>query len=368
MRTTTTRGARYPRGAAPPVLVEVRRGEIVESRHRGHVVQVTTDGRIERVIGDPGVLVSLRSAGKPLALVALLESGAAEQLRLSDEELAVMAGSHTGEDAHVRTLQGVLRRSGLSQSLLALGAEGMPLDRLTAARLAREGEAPGAIRHMCSGYHVASILLARHAGWSLADYWRPDHPAQLAVRDVIARIFAMRPSALRTSVDACGLLTYAFPLADIARAFALLADPATADLARRSLVPSLTRIRDAMVAAPDMVGGTRDSSDTQLMRCRPGLLISKTGAEALRGLSLLPGVRGPGSTAAGMAVKIEDGDGHGRANRAASVEALGQLGVLTDAALERLADLHRPASRDPRGIEVGQTVPDFELAPFSELV
>lgn len=362
------RAARYPRSAAPPVLVEVRRGTSVESRHRGHVVQVNTDGRIERGVGDPDVLVNLRSAVKPLALVALLESGAADTLRLSDQELAVMAASHSGEDAHVRTLQGVLRRAGLSQTLLALATDAIPLDRLTAARLARDGEAPGQIRHMCSGFHVASLLLARHAGWTLADYWRPDHPTQVAVRQVIGRIFGKNSSTLATSVDACGLLTYSFPLADIARAYALLAEPSSADLARRPLVPFLTRIRDAMVAAPEMVGGTRDSTDTSLMRARPGLLLSKGGAEGLRGIGFLPGARGAGSLAAGVAVKIEDGDVSGRANRAVSVEALGQLGVFDSGALERLSDMHRPPARDPRGVEVGQTLTVFELAPISELV
>jgi len=362
------RPARYPRSVAPPVLVEVRRGSAVESRHRGHVVQVSTDGRIERGAGDPDVMVNLRSAVKPLALVALLESGAADPLRLSDQELAVMAASHTGEDAHVRTLHGVLRRAGLSQTLLALAGDTAPLDRLTAARLARDGEAPGQIRHMCSGFHVASLLLARHAGWTLADYWRPDHPTQVVVRQVIGRIFGRNSATLATSVDACGMLTYSFPLAEIARAYALLAEPSSTDVARRALVPHLTRIRDAMVAAPEMVGGTRDSADTSLMRARPGLLLSKGGAEGLRGIGLLPGARGGGSVAAGVAVKIEDGDVSGRANRAVSIEALGQLGVYDGGALERLSDMHRPPARDPRGVEVGQTVTVFELAPISELV
>ena len=67
--------ARYPRDVAPPVLVEVRRGAIVESRHRGHIVQVDATGQVERGIGDPDVLVNLRSAVKPFALVALVEVG-----------------------------------------------------------------------------------------------------------------------------------------------------------------------------------------------------------------------------------------------------------------------------------------------------
>jgi L-asparaginase II len=369
-RTATRAGrssTRYPRSAAAPILVEIRRGAIIESRQRGHVVQVSATGTVERGIGDPEVEVPLRSAVKPFALLALLEAGAAEPLRLSDQELAVMAASHSGEDIHVRTLQGVLRRAGLSQSLLALTGDEAPLDKLTAARLARDGEAPGAIRHMCSGFHVASLLLARHGGWTLADYWRPEHPAQLAVRDAVARVFGANPQTLRTAVDACGLLTYAFPLADVARAFALLADPNSARPPLATLSPALGRVRDAMIAAPEMVGGSRDSTDTRLMRVRPGMLVSKGAAESLRGVGLLPGARGPGTPAAGLAIKIEDGDASGRANRAVSVEALAQLRALGLPELERLADLHRPPARDPRGVEVGQTVPNFELAPLSEL-
>ena len=69
------------------------------------------------------------------------------------------SSSHSGEDLHVRTLQGVYRRAAVSQALLACGVEGMPLDALTSARLARDGERPGPIRHMCSGQHSVYLLL-----------------------------------------------------------------------------------------------------------------------------------------------------------------------------------------------------------------
>jgi L-asparaginase II len=362
------RPPRYPRNAAPPVLVEVLRGPIVESRHRGHIVQVAMDGRIEQGIGDPDVVVSLRSAVKPFALACLLASGADAALRLSDEELAVMAASHNGEDMHVRTLQGLLRRAGISQALLACGTQDAPLDELTAARLARSGEPPGQIRHMCSGFHAASLLLSRHAGWSLEDYWQPDHPSRRAVAEVVAGVFGVRAADLVSATDACGLPTYAFSLAQVARAYALLAEPeAATEPARAVLAPHLRRVRDAMVRAPEMVGGTRESADTQLMKARPGLLVSKAGAEALRGVGLLAGARGPGSPAAGLAIKIEDGDGRNRASRAVTVEALAQLGALDKAALEQLASIHRPPSTDPRGQEVGCAVPRFELAPIGEL-
>jgi L-asparaginase II len=351
------------------VLAEVHRGPVVESRHRGHVVQVDIAGTIERAIGDPDVVVSLRSTVKPFALVTLVESGAADELRLSGPELAIMASSHMGEDKHVRTLQQVFRRAGVSQSLLACGSTGMPTDPVTAKRLARDGEEPGPLRHQCSGFHAASILLARHSGWSLDDYADPDHQSQQAVRGTVARLFGTTPAQLVTAVDDCGLETYFFPLIHVARAYALLADPASATLPGQTRsAAALGRIRDAMMAAPELVGGTQDSLDTMLMARRPGALVSKGGAEGLRAVGLLPGSRGDGRPAAGLAVRIDDGDGFGRANRSVTIEALAQLGVLDDRALRALANAHQPVSRSPSGEVIAQTIPDFELAPITELL
>jgi L-asparaginase II len=356
--------------AAPPVLVEVHREGIVESRHRGHVVQVSAGGEVERAIGDPSTVVTLRSAVKPFGLVALLESGAADELAISTEELAVMAGSHTGEDKHVRTLQSVFRRASLSQALLACGAEGMPLDARTAARLTRDREPAGAVRHMCSGYHAALILLSRHAGWTLDDYTDPGHKSQLAVRETVARLLGRTPASLPAMLDDCGVATYAVPLVDVARAFLLLADPegVATDEPRARSIPALTRIRDAMMAAPDLVGGTDEVMDTELMRRRPGHIVSKSGAEGLRGVGLVRAPRARGPVPAGLAVSIEDGDAAGRANRAASVEAMAQMGTLDELDLRAMAAFRRPVRRGPDGSLVATAVARFELAPIGELV
>jgi L-asparaginase II len=350
--------------------VEVRRSGIVESRHRGHIVQVGAGGEIERALGDPDIVVTLRSAAKPFALVALVESGAAKEFGLTPPELALMAASHSGEDLHVRTLQAVFRRAGVSQSLLACGTDDAPLDALTAARLARDGEQAGPVRHNCSGQHASSILLSRYSGWTLADYWRPEHPSQVAARTAVGRCFGIQPEALRTAVDRCGILTYAVPLVEVARAYALLADPerVAGSSARSRVVPPLTRIRDAMLAWPEMVAGTRERVDTAVMKALPGRLISKGGAEGLRGLALLAGSRGDGTEAAGMAITIEDGDGSDRAGRAVAVEALEQVEVLSTQLVRQLGAYHRPIERDPRGAPCSEALPEFELAPISELV
>lgn len=360
-----------PRKPAPILVRQVRNG-IEESVHRGDIVEVDASGRIVRQLGDADRLVTLRSCVKPFGAVTIIEAGGIAEFDLQPAEIALMASSHSGEDLHVRTLQAVFRRAQISQAVLACGAEEMPLDKLTASRLARDGEKAGPIRHMCSGQHLVSILLSKLRGWDMTDYWKPDHPSQVAYRAVVARAFGTTPQRLRTAIDGCGLLTYAVPLREVARAYAMLADPAAVPTSdpRSGIARPLTIVRDAMLAHPEMVGGTRDRLDTSLMKALPGRIVSKAGMEALRGLAILAGPRSSGGDVgpSGMAVKIEDGDGHDRGSWAASVEALLQAGVLEGVALRSLARYHRPVTADPHGRAAAEAIPEFELAPVGELI
>ena len=348
------------------------RNGIEESVHRGDIVEVDAAGRVIRQLGDPDRLVTLRSTVKPFGLLALIEAGGIKGFDLEPAEIAIMASSHSGEDLHVRTLQAIYRRSGVSQSLLGCGAEGAPLDALTAARLARDGEKASPVRHMCSGQHTVSLLLCRLNDWDAVDYWQPQHPSQVAYRNAVARAYGTHPGKLRTAIDGCGVETYAFRLRDVARAYAMLADPSAVPSTdpRSELAPALTIVRDAMLANPEVIGGRHDRLDTSLMKAAPGRLVSKAGMEALRGVAILPGPRtGTNETgASGMAVKIEDGDGYDRGTWAASVEALRQAGVLDGAALRALARYHRPTILDPHGRVGAESIAEFDLAPVGERI
>ena len=348
------------------------RNGIEESVHRGDIVEADSSGQLIRVLGDPDRVVTLRSTVKPFGAVALIEAGGVAAFDLQPAEIAILGSSHSGEDLHVRTLQGVFRRAGISQTLLACGSEGMPLDALTAARLARDGEKAGPIRHMCSGQHAVSLLLSRLKGWEPEEYWHPEHPSQVAYRSAVARAYGITPDRLVTAIDGCGVETYAFPLREVARAFAMLADPEGLPYRdpRLELAPHLLVIRDAMLAQPEMVAGRHDRLDTSLMKAAPGRLISKAGMEALRGIAILPGPReGSGNTeASGLAVKIEDGDGYDRGTWAASVEAAMQAGALAPAAVRALARYHRPLILDPHGRVGAEAVAEFVLAPVGELI
>ena len=237
---TPTRRRACPRSRiVPPVLVRQVRNGIEESVHRGDIVEVDVEGRLIRGLGDPDRVVTLRSCVKPFGVVALIEAGGIEAFDLEPAELAIMASSHSGEDLHVRTLQAMYRRAGARQALIATGHRGHAArqDHGDAARPRRRAARrdPPHVLRPALGLDPAVRLRAG----TPTDYWREDHPSQAAYREVVARAFSTTPDKLRTAIDGCGVQTYAFPLREVARAYALLADPSalpasdSAILARR---------------------------------------------------------------------------------------------------------------------------------------
>ena len=83
-----------------PILVEVMRGDRVESRHSGSVAVSDADGTLVFAVGDTEQAIYPRSAIKALLALPLVESGAADRLGLTDAELALTCSSHNGEAIH----------------------------------------------------------------------------------------------------------------------------------------------------------------------------------------------------------------------------------------------------------------------------
>ena len=170
---------------APEPLVEVTRGSFVESVHRVHAVAVR-DGEVVAEAGDPNLVVSLRSAAKPVQ--ALLVARAYEGL--SDEQLAIASASHFGTDLHVAAVRSLLAATGGSEDELDCGLQA--------------GRPPEPIYHNCSGKHAGMIAVCRARGWPVEGYRLPDHPLQLELTEEVAAAAAQlrppacsRPSAVR---------------------------------------------------------------------------------------------------------------------------------------------------------------------------
>src|SRR3989440_7449445 len=124
-----------------PVLVELVRGALVESRHSGAVAVVDADGASVLALGEVAQPIYPRSAVKPLQALPLVESGAADRFGFGEEELALACASHMGEPAHVAGGERMLARAGLDESALACGAH-PPAPAASPPALARSGRQP----------------------------------------------------------------------------------------------------------------------------------------------------------------------------------------------------------------------------------
>src|SRR5437870_13795580 len=101
--------------ATNPVLVEVLRGDMVESTHWGAAAVVSVDGSVQRSGGDIESPVYPRSAIKPLQAIPVVENGAADHLALGPAVIALAAGSHGGIPLHVKAIAAWLARLALGE-------------------------------------------------------------------------------------------------------------------------------------------------------------------------------------------------------------------------------------------------------------
>jgi L-asparaginase II len=321
------------------VEVAVRRGEILEARHRVHVAVTDPEGTVIAGSQTPDHVTTFRSSAKPFQLLPLVERGHADRWALSDEELAVMAASHTGSARHLELVRGILDRLGLKDSDLVCGYH-EPLDPVAREHLARHPEARSNLYNNCSGKHAGMLCLARSEGWPIAGYERPEHPLQQLLRRTVAELAGMNPETMALAVDGCNVPVFALPLTGMARAYARLATAGPQGGARAT---ALARIRGAMCAYPDAVGGTGRFS-TALMRAASGHLVAKGGAEGLECV-------GSPERGLGLAVKVEDGAA--RAAAPATLAVLEKINLLAPPARAALTREARPVILNAAGREVG---------------
>lgn len=323
---------------APPVLVEVLRGGVVESRHRGSFAVVDAAGRIVASAGRIEAPVFPRSAVKPLQALPLVESGAADTLALSQREIALACASHRGEPAHADAVRSWLA-AGLSVEALECGAH-PPLGADAAAALVRQGKAPSALHNNCSGKHAGFLCTAVHLGEDPNGYIRADHPVQQRVAAALAEMTGADLVAAPCGCDGCGIPTYAMPLRAVARGMARMVDTAGLGPVRAK---EASAILDAMAAEPFFVEGT-GSFVTDCMAVAGGTVRLKVGAEGVYAAALP-------HHGYGIALKIEDGAI--RAAELAVASLLRRLGCLDEAQQLALDTYLRPVVRNAAGREVG---------------
>ena len=294
--------------SAPVKMVEIWRGAFEESVHLGHAVICDGKGDIVEAWGDPLAVILPRSSAKMIQALPLVEGGYSEAL--SPQQLALLCASHQGAEIHSTVVLSLLSNIGLGADDLRCGPE-EPRDRDARDRLIRENDTPCRVHNNCSGKHAGFLMLEKHLGGG-AEYVEPDHPVQRAVRQVFEEVTGMPSPGF--GIDGCSAPNFATTLAGLARAMGRFAAARETDARGRAMV----RLRDAMMAAPEMVAG-EGRACTNLMRAMPTRAAVKTGAEAVY-VAICPDIE------RGIAVKITDGAT--RASEAIMTALLSRLGLL----------------------------------------
>jgi len=307
------------------LTVEVIRGDLVESRHRGIAAVIDSHGEVVHAWGDIDRHIYPRSAIKPLQALPLIETGAADQFDLGESEIALSCSSHNGEFHHTKLVSGWLERIGLGIDDLECGRH-LPYDEASAHDLIRAGEPATNLNSNCSGKHTGFLTTAVHAGESIRGYIGPDHPVQQRLETVLSEMGGVDLSGTARGADGCGIPVMGMPLSAMALSLARMANPEELPPSRAE---AAKRITAAMMAHPYNVAG-RHRFDTIAMQAAPGRFAVKTGAEAVHA-GIIP------ELGLGIALKIDDGTK--RAADVAMAAILRFLNLLDDAAQATMADL-----------------------------
>lgn len=312
-------------------LVQVWRGEILESIHRGHAVICDASGQIVQAWGDPDAIIYPRSSCKMVQALPLVETG----LDLTSEQMALACASHQGAAIHTDRVTQWLTQLGLTEADMRCGPQ-TPDDRPAREALVRAGDRPCQIHNNCSGKHAGFLMLNQHIGGE-AEYVEPDHPVQLMMRQTMDEV--AQETSPGYGIDGCSAPNFATSMHGLARAMASFASAGARSDARSQ---AQSRLVSAMMQHPDLVAGEKRAC-TELMRAMNGQAVVKTGAEAVF-VGIVPGQN------LGIAVKISDGGTRGAEAVIASLMA--GIGVLDPAHPMAQKRLVGPM-RNRRGTHVG---------------
>ncbi|MEB3883497.1 asparaginase [Lyngbya sp. CCY1209] len=296
-----TRGKRIQ---ATELEVRLLREGITEAVHRIQATVCDNRGRILFVAGHPDTGTFVRSALKPFQALAVTNTGTLERYDLTDRDLAIVCSSHHGDIEQARQAFNILWRCDIDPSHLQCPTP------------------PGKrspLQHGCSGKHAGMLAVCRQRHWPLETYLQRKHPVQQLIISKVGELLGMPGDEFIGARDDCGAPTYYMELSQIATLYAKLASGDNLDMER--IVRSMTH-------HPEFVAW-EGHFDTELMRLTQGQLVSKAGAE---------GVQCVGRVGEGMGLAIKVMDGAKRAKYAIAIHLLTQMGWISPAIAETLAE------------------------------
>jgi L-asparaginase II len=328
-------------------LVEVTRGNDIESIHFGSVAVVNARGELLYQAGDPDFLTFTRSTLKPFQALPFLQAGGPAHFGFAASELALLCASHSGEPMHTDAVKSILRKAGCTEHQLRCGRH-EPMFYAATGMSPPADETYSQLHHNCSGKHAGFLACCALHGHAPDTYLDPRHPVQQAIRTAVAHVASLTEADLHSGIDGCSAPNYAMPLSRLALAYARLAAGSTDTLDGEYL----NNLFNAMTMYPELVSGT-GRSDLAFMQTAPGDWVAKVGAE---------GVQALGIRSAGLGIAVKIADGNPRALYTATISVLQQLGVIQLPEATPLAQWVRPQLKNFAELRTGEVRAVVDLA------
>ncbi|MCX7745326.1 MAG: asparaginase [Clostridia bacterium] len=329
-------------------LAVVTRDGYIESIHYGFVCVINSFGKVLYNLGDYNTKIFFRSSAKPVQVIPLIQSGAAEALNFSPREIAIACASHSGQKIHRETVEEILKKLRLDEVNLHCGIM-TPYSEEENKRLIAEGKSPSVFHCSCSGKHSAMLALAKFRGYNIDNYETINNPMQQEILNTVAEFTDEDADSIPIGTDGCGAPIYLLPINKIALSYARLV--MYSQDTKSPYHYSCKSVFDAMTQFPEMVAGDYEFC-TELMKVTKNKLIGKVGCEAVYCLGIKEGNLG-------ICIKIVDGNE--RAVYPAVIQILSELDILNDTESLMLRHWYEIVLKNNLNEPIGKILPVFSI-------
>lgn len=235
--------------------VDYIRDGLMEEFHEGIFVQFSK--KTDDISSYP---YYMRSCAKPLQATLLVDCNA----DLTEEELALCCGSHSGEECHLEVAYRIMKKFGITENMLKCGIHA-PLSRTMQDKMLLRGEKPTQIHNNCSGKHLGFLVLCKINGWDVENYYELNHPLQQAVIGKIYELCDIKTKEFPITTDGCGVPIVSMPLYKMLVGYINLL--------------KYDKIINSILKNPYIYGG-ENRTDTEIIQKTDGIL-AKVGAGGL---------------------------------------------------------------------------------------
>lgn len=329
------------------VLVSTYRGQTLDLITTGTIAVVNASGKLLYSVGDSHKIAYARSSAKLMQALVPVYMSAFDHYGLTEQELAQISASHSGETVHITTVRSILQKIGLDESYLQCGAH-YPFKEEVAQGMKERGEPALAIHNNCSGKHAGMLTSVRFAGEDLDSYYKPEHPQQQRILQTIADVCGYDKADIKLGLDGCGVPVHALPVERFAYGFARLCQPQTLPVKYQQ---AADRVVHAVMRHSVFSSGS-DRIDHKIMSRYPGKIVVKSGAD---------GYFAGGLPEEGIGFAIKTDDGNSAFRNITLIELLYQLDVIPEADLPCFEPEHKIFHYNHKGELASESHAVFKL-------